>query len=66
MHWVSQHLMHCFMSDLLVAVSEHELIWANGEDNPNFFTLFGKLSELRWMCNNATECMAKKVSCQPY
>lgn len=43
------------------AVAEQELVWANSEENPNFFTLFGKLSELQWICNDATESMAKKV-----
>lgn len=36
-------------------------MWANGEENPNFFTLFGKFAELQWMYNDAAKCMANKV-----
>ena len=45
----------------LLAVSEQEPMWANGEDNPNFFTLFGKFAELQWIYNDAAKCMANKV-----
>ena len=48
----------------LIAVSEQELVWANGEENPNFFTLFGKFAELQWIYNDAAKCMANKVSAQ--
>jgi hypothetical protein len=47
---------------LLLAVSEQELVWANGEENPNFFTMFGKFAELQWIYNDAAKCMANKVS----
>ena len=50
----------------LFAVSEQELVWANGEENPNFFTLFGKFAELQWIYNDAAKCMANKVSDQEY
>lgn len=45
-----------------VAVAEQELIWANGEENPNLFTLFRKFAELHWMYNDAANSMANKVS----
>ena len=46
----------------IFTVSEQELVWANGEENPNFFTLYGKFAELQWMYNDAAKCMANKVS----
>ena len=45
----------------LAVASEQELVWANSEENQNFFTLFGKFAELQWIFNDATKCMADKV-----
>lgn len=50
----------CFVL-LMYVVAELELIWANGEENPNFFSLFGKFAELHWIYNDAANSMAKKV-----
>ena len=54
---LSFFLLFCFVA----VVAELELIWANGEENPNFFSLFGKFAELHWMYNDAANSMAKKV-----